>query len=170
LAGEIQWKSLRNAISSALAGCKALVLDLRGGVGGASPEFADYFVGQSPELRLTSARIPGETVVNPRWRKPLVVLADESTRSGTEVLVFAMKQAGVPIVGSRTAGAVAAAKPFLLSDRSLLLVAVKFATVNGVTLEGHGVEPTIHVPREIPYSAGMDQPLEEAQKIAASLA
>jgi C-terminal processing protease CtpA/Prc len=61
---------------------------------------------------------------------------------------------------------VIAAKPFLLSDRSFLLVAAKRVTVDGVILEGKGVTPTVSVPREIAYAAGEDQPLREACRIA----
>ena len=170
LAGQAQWRSLTNAILRDLGGCATLVLDLRGGVGGASPDYADFFLGRSPEVRLKTPRSDGETVVNACWRKPVVVIADDTTKSGNEVLAFAMKNAGVPLVGGRTAGEVVAGKPFLLSDRSLLLVAAKLVTVDGIVLEGIGVEPTVRVAREIPYSGGDDKPLREACRIASTLA
>ena len=170
LAGQAQWRSLTNAILRDLGDCAALVLDLRGGVGGASPDYADFFVGRSPELRLKTPRIAGETVVNARWRKPVVVLTDGTTKSGSEVLAFAMKNAGIPLVGRRTAGEVVAGKPFLLSDGSLLLVAAKLVTIDGTVLEGIGVEPAVRVEHEIPYSCGDDPPLREAYRIASTLA
>ena len=170
LAGQAQWASLTETISRELGDCVVLVLDLRGGVGGASPEFVDFFLGRSPELRLATPRFEGEVVINAHWRKPLVVLTDETTRSGSEVLAFALRNAGIPIVGERTAGAVAAAKPFILSDHSLLLVATRLVTVDGVVLEGKGVEPTVVVSRHIPYCGGEDQPFTEACRIAGLLA
>jgi len=169
LAGQVQWRSVTNAILRDLGGCAALVLDLRGGVGGASPDYADFFIGRSPELRLRAPGSDHETVVNARWRKPVVVIVDGSTKSGSEILAFAMSRAEVPLVGERTAGEVVAGKPFLLSDGSLLLVASKLVTVDGTVLEGTGVDPTIRVAHDIPYSAGDDPPQEAAYRIASTL-
>ena len=46
------------------------------------------------------------------------------------------------MVGTRTGGAVMAGRASVLSDGSLLLVAVTGGTTDGVNLEGHGVKPT----------------------------
>jgi carboxyl-terminal processing protease len=138
-----------------------LVVDLRSRWGGAPPDVAEMFVGRSAVLTVIDANGTAD-VVNPRWRKPLVALVDEGTRSGVEVLAFSMKKAGVPLIGHRTAGAVLAGKPFVLSDNSFLLLAVKDVQVDGGRLEGIGVEPDIQVDNKLPYSAGRDDQLSRA--------
>ncbi|WP_083846272.1 S41 family peptidase [Sinorhizobium sojae] len=67
--------------------------------------------------------------------KPVILLVDGTTRSGNEVLAFALQRYGATVVGNRTAGAVVAARPFLLSDQSLLLVATHRVEVDGTDLE-----------------------------------
>jgi carboxyl-terminal processing protease len=66
------------------------------------------------------------------------------------------------VVGSRTAGALLAGRGFLLSDGSLLVLAVSDVRVEGVRLEGRGVAPDIEVPFRLPYAAGRDPQLEAA--------
>ncbi|HET6223582.1 MAG TPA: hypothetical protein VFE11_15520, partial [Dongiaceae bacterium] len=66
------------------------------------------------------------------------------------------------VIGTRTAGALLAGRAFLLSDGSLLLLAVSDVSVDGERLEGRGVEPTIDVPFDIPYAAGRDPQLDKA--------
>src|SRR3712207_9533416 len=64
---------------------------------------ADLFVGRSAHMTVTERG--GEThVVNMRWQKPVVGIIDEGTRSGMEILAYGLKKAGVPLVGTRTAG------------------------------------------------------------------
>jgi carboxyl-terminal processing protease len=91
-----------------------------------------------------------------------VVLVDEGTRSGKEVVTYALKRHGVPVVGTRTAGALLAAQGFLLSDGSLLVLAVSDVRLDGERLEGQGVAPDIEVPFPLPYAAGHDPQLEAA--------
>jgi carboxyl-terminal processing protease len=165
LAGDDHWQALIDAIKTRLPDCIALVLDLRHGIGGASPEYAEFFVGRAPELKLRAAG--GEpALINPRWHGRLVVLVDESTRSGSEVLAFALQRAGVPVVGGRTAGAVTMATPFILADGSLLLVATHFVEVDGQTLEGRGIVPDLVVEAPLAYAAGSDPALESALHLA----
>ena len=66
-----------------------------------------------------------------RWRRPVVVLVDQGTRSGKEVVTYGLKRHGVRVVGTRTAGALLAARGFLLRDGSLLVLAVSDVRVEG---------------------------------------
>lgn len=166
LAGDRHWRVLVKALSGKLRNCDALVLDLRGGIGGASPDCAEFFVGRSPELTLLGPR-QEKRVVNPHWRKPVVLIVDRTTRSGSEVLAFALQRAGIPVVGTETPGEVTAAKPFILSDASLLLVATSAVLVDGATLEGRGVQPDVAVQFDVAYAAGNDPQLDAALELAA---
>ncbi|MDK1376431.1 MULTISPECIES: S41 family peptidase [unclassified Sinorhizobium] len=161
LAGDRHWRLVTHAATNDLADCKRLILDLRGGIAGSSPDFAEFFIGGSPELKLYP-RSGAAVSINSHWRKPVILLVDATTRSGNEVLAFALQRHGATIVGTRTAGAVAAARPFLLTDRSILLIATHRVEVDGTDLEGVGVAPDIAVEPKLEYSAGEDPILETA--------
>ena len=156
-----------SAIAEALAAgplkdADGLVLDLRGRWGGGSSDAAELFLGDTPSFRL----IPrgGEDILaNVRWRRPLVAIIDEGTRSGLEVFAYALKANGIPLVGTRTAGALLAGSAYLLPDDSLLELAVSDAVIgDGVRLEGNGVVPDVPVPFSLPYAAGHDPQREAA--------
>ena len=66
------------------------------------------------------------------------------------------------MVGSKTAGAVVGGRPFLMSDGSLLYVAVVDVYVDGKRLEGQGVTPDIPVPFALEYAEGNDPQKEQA--------
>lgn len=144
-----------------LKDAEGLVLDLRGGWGGAQPEYADLFLGGAPIMTYTNR--DGRTgFASFRWRRPLVVLVDQGTRSGKEVLAYGFQRRGIRLVGTRTAGALLAGRGFLLSDASLLVLAVLDVAVEGERLEGRGVAPGVEVPFHLPYAAGADPQLEAA--------
>ncbi|EHK53715.1 peptidase S41 [Mesorhizobium alhagi CCNWXJ12-2] len=148
-----------------------LVLDLRGRWGGGSSDAAELFVGDTPSFRLIPRK--GEDVLaNVRWRRPVVAIIDEGSRSGLEVFAYALKVNGIPLVGARTAGALLAGRGYLLPDDSLLEVAVSDAVLEENTrLEGAGVEPDLPVPFSLPYAAGndpqRDAAIEEMRRILA---
>ena len=138
-----------------------LVLDLRGGWGGAQPEYTELFVGGAPIMNYVG-RDGRENFASFSWRRPVVVLVDEGTRSGKEVVTYGLKRQGVRVVGMRTAGALLAGRGFLLEDGSLLVLAVSDVRVEGERLEGRGVMPDVAVPFRLPYAAGHDPQLEAA--------
>jgi carboxyl-terminal processing protease len=144
-----------------LKDAEGLVLDLRGGWGGAQPEYADLFLGGAPIMTFTNRK--GETgFASFRWRRPFVVLVDQGTRSGKEVLAFGFQRRGIRLIGTRTAGALLAGRGYLLSDASLLILAVLDVAVEGERLEGKGVTPDVEVGFHLPYAAGADPQLEAA--------
>ena len=149
--------------SAPLKDADGLLLDMRGRWGGAPADAADIFVGRAPLVELTE-RDGDAHVANARWRKPLVGIVDSGSRSGMEILAHGLKRAGVPLVGTRTAGAVVAGRAFLLSDNSLLEVAVLDVHVDGERLEGRGVAPDILVPFDIRYANGADPQLDRARE------
>lgn len=160
-------EAVRELVQGELAGADGLVLDLRGGWGGANPGYLDIFNPVVPELR--SRDRDGEArVYSAAWRKPAVMLVDGGTRSGKEVLAYAFKKHKIGrIVGERTAGAVLAGTPRPLADGSVLYIAVADVGVDGERIEGRGVEPDVAVARELPYSAGRDPQVEAAVRAAA---
>jgi carboxyl-terminal processing protease len=144
----------------------ALILDFRDGWGGCNSDFLNYFNTAPPVLTLID-REGEERSYDPQWRKPLFVLVNGGTRSGKEVVAHALQRHGrARLVGERTAGFVVGGRPFLLSDRSLLYVAVMDALVDGERLEGVGVAPDVVVPDRLEYAAGTDAQLERAVALA----
>ena len=143
----------------------ALVWDLRGGWGGAQPQYLDLFNPHSPTMKVTARS--GETdLVDVKWRKPVAALINGGTRSGKEVLAYGFREYRLgELVGSRTEGAVLAATAFLVGDEGLLLLAVEDVVVDGRRLEGSGVEPTIEVAFDSRYAAGADPQLERAVEL-----
>jgi carboxyl-terminal processing protease len=92
------------------------------------------------------------------------MLVNEGSRSSKEILAYAFQQKKIGLViGTPTPGAVVGGRAFLMSDGSLLYVAVVDVYVNGNTrLEGKGVTPDIVVPFELQYARGADPQRERA--------
>jgi carboxyl-terminal processing protease len=161
-------KALQSLLSTEpLNRASALVVDLRCRHGGSPPQAAEIFVGASPQIEMIGRT--GSIVNNFRYRKPVVGIIDGGTRSGMELFAYTLKKAGVPLVGSKTEGAVLGGTLFLLNDKSLLYLAVMDVKVDGQRLEGHGVTPTVPVAWDKLYSEGRDPQLSEAIRQASVL-
>ena len=165
-AGRNYQEILEEALSEGkLKDADALIWDLRDGWGGARPSFLNIFNPHGPTMALTD-RSGDSELVGFRWHKPVVLLTNNGTRSGKEVLTYGFKKNGFgEVVGERTAGALLAGRAFLLSDGSLLILAVNDVAVDGERLEGKGVAPTIEVPFDLRYAAGKDPQLNKAISI-----
>ncbi len=145
----------------------ALVFDLRGGWGGAQPQYLDLFNPRAPTMQVKD-RSGQASFVDVKWRKPVAMLINEGTRSGKEVLAYGFKEYRLgELIGHRTEGAVLAATAFLIGDDGLLLLAVEDVLVDGQRLEGVGVTPTIEVPFDWRYAAGGDPQLDRAVQVLA---
>jgi carboxyl-terminal processing protease len=153
--------TIEHALTGPLADADALVLDLRSRWGGAPADAADTFFGGAPDM--TMVERDGDTnLIHARWRKPMVAVIDKGTRSGMEILAYALKSNGVTLIGQPTAADVVAGSGFLLPDNSLLELAVADVFVDGKRLEGIGVTPDVPVPFDIRYAAGADPQLATA--------
>ncbi|MEQ9690384.1 MAG: S41 family peptidase, partial [Bauldia litoralis] len=146
---------IEEALTGPLAEADGLVLDLRSRWGGAPGDAADTFVGGSPEMTMVF-RDDKIDLVHARWRKPIVAIIDEGTRSGMEILAYALKENGVTLIGAPTAADVLAGRAFWLPDGSLLEIAVADVFVDGGRLEDVGVQPDIAVPFDFRHAAGAD--------------
>ncbi len=153
---------LKRLLADDFKNADALALDLRGGWGGARPDYLDIFNPIVPTLEFKD-RDGQARRYDAAWRKPAAVLIDEHSRSGKEVLAYAIrKHRSATLVGTRTAGAVLAGTVRPLSDGSVLYVAVNDLTVDGDRIEGVGVEPHQHAALELPYAAGKDPQFDAA--------
>ncbi|MDF1615961.1 S41 family peptidase [Petrocella sp. FN5] len=80
-----------------------------------------------------------------QFKKPLVVLVNQSSASASEILAGAIKdhERGV-IVGTTTFGKGLVQQPVILSDGSVLKVTVaKYFTADGHYIQGVGIEPDV---------------------------
>lgn len=149
----------------------ALVLDVRQGLGGASPSNLNIFTRRC--LTWTARSRNGEQNSFPScWAKPVVLLIDHGSRSGKELLAYSFKRNRIgKIVGTRSAGAVMAGTIFANeADASLLYVATNDIVLDdGTRLEGTGVEPDITVPFEIEFAQGADPQRDRALSEAARM-
>jgi len=148
----------------------ALILDFRDGFGGCSPDFLNFLFHAPPVIDQTYSS--GSSFRHDtQWRKPIVLLINEGTTSGKEMVAFSVKKHRLgALVGKKTAGAVLAGTCYLLSNRALLCLAVADVLVDGVRLEGRGVEPDVDVPDELLFATGTDRQLEKALDEAARMA
>lgn len=164
-AGEEYQDQLEDELDKRLHDTDALVLDLRGGWGGASPSYLRPFV--MPPMTTTWIMRDGKRHVHEEaWTKPVCLLVNGDTRSGKEVLTYYFKKAHRgPVIGTHTAGAVLVGKPFVLSDGSVLYLAVGDGQIDGQRPEGHGVSPDVEVPFRLEYSDGADPQKERAVEI-----
>lgn len=165
-AGSNYQQALEEVLSEGqLKDADAVIWDLRDGWGGAHPRYLSIFNPFGPTLALTGRN--GDTnLVGYRWGKPAATLINGGTRSGKEVLAYGFKKNGFgEVVGERTAGALLAGTAFLLSDGSLLILAVEDAAVDGERIEGKGVAPSVEVPFDVRYAAGKDPQLDKAVSI-----
>jgi carboxyl-terminal processing protease len=167
-AGEEYQKAAQDAIAGPLRTADALILDFRNGFGGFSPDFVSLFDTNVPVLVMKD-RAGKTTRWDRQWRKPLYVLINGNAHSGKEMVAFALQKRHLAtMVGERTGGAVLAGRPYLLSDGSLLYLAVADCVVDGEHLEGRGVKPDLEVGDPLPFAQGEDRQLEAAIKLAAS--
>jgi carboxyl-terminal processing protease len=118
-----------------------------------------HFVGRGG--RVTTAR-------HPSFRGHSVMLIDESTRSAGEVMAYGYQNSGFgPVIGTRTAGAVAGGQTFVMPGELVLYLAVSALYFGERSLEGTGVTPERRIERPLPYAAGADPVLDAALELAA---
>ena len=166
-AGEEPQKALRRAILEKFAEADALVLDFRGGWGGANPDFVSIF-DQAPPAFEEFSRDGVRTRHDPQWRKPLVLLVDGGSRSGKEVVAYAVRKHRLgTLVGRTTSGSVVGGRLFPTAG-GLLYLAVVDLLIDGERLEGVGVPVDVEVQDQLPYAEGADPQLETALDVAAN--
>jgi len=157
---EITYGKLRDADS--------LILDLREGWGGASPRYLSIFTAKVPSL-IQIPRNGRKFNLDYQWKKPAVMLVNQGSRSGKEILAYGFKKYSIgSIIGTKTAGAVVGGRPFILKDGNLLYLAVVDVFVDGERLEGKGVTPDIEVPFQLEYAQGVDPQKEKAIEVLAT--
>ncbi len=130
-----------------------VVIDLRGNLGGTLYSVNKVAQLLGPTNRLigeTKGSMPGRYYTDKRaspigLRKPMVVLVDDKTSSGAELLAAFIKNHHLgTVAGKKTAGAGVVRTVVRVNSATIMLVPVNYLfDSNGQAIEGHGVEPDI---------------------------
>ncbi|MDM9385038.1 S41 family peptidase [Chlorogloeopsis sp. ULAP01] len=163
-ANEDQQQLQEEMIYGRLKDADALVLDFRDGWGGGDVDSLNIFTAkEGPSVTSISRKGRKYTYVS-QWKKPVAMVINEGSRSSKEIYAYGFQQHKIgSVIGSKTAGAVVAGRPFFMPDGSLLYVAVADVFVNGnERLEGKGVTPDINVAFPLEYAQGADPQKERA--------
>jgi carboxyl-terminal processing protease len=170
--------ALRLLVRERELGARALLLDLRGNPGGsltAVTRVAGMFVENLPigfQVRQgQQTRIVAESSGPLTRGMPVVVLVDEETASGGEILAAALREYGVAsVVGTNTAGNVAVAVEIPLPDGSAIQITEhRYETPSGAKLDRVGVKPDETVEMsDTDIEAGRDPQLTRALEILAA--
>ncbi len=160
-----QEKLIYDLLYDRLKDADALILDLRAGWGGGNTNYLTVFTGQGPSVT-SIARNGSRITYDAQWKKPVVMLINEGSRSSKEIIAYGFQQYKIgSVIGTKTLGAVVAGRPFIMQDGTLLYVAVTNVFVNGTRLEGKGVTPDITVPFTLEYAQGADPQKEKAIEV-----
>jgi carboxyl-terminal processing protease len=156
-------------------GARAWLLDLRGNPGGslsAVTRVAGMFVENRPigfqvrQSQQTPIIAEGSGPVTRGM--PVVILVDEETASGGEILAAALQEYDVArVVGTNTAGNVGVAGQISLPDGSAIQITEqRYVTPSGARLDGVGVQPDVTVEmNDADVEAGRDPQLLKAVEV-----
>lgn len=140
---------------------EAVILDLRGNLGGAERE-AEAITSMLVEpgtptgtLLTEETKVP---VASPEDRppklpdKPVIVLVDRNTASSAEALAGALKESNrAVVVGEQTYGKAGIQLPHLLpGGTTLMLAAAESGDLEGVSYAGRGIQPDVTVEGSVP--------------------
>jgi carboxyl-terminal processing protease len=148
-------KQLQLALQEATkAGARGLIVDVRGNPGGLKDQAVAVtsafikdgvvFIEQDAQGHQKPIPVnPGAEVTD----LPLVLLIDQGTASSAEIFAGALQDHGRgKLVGTRTFGTGTVLLPFILSDRSAVLLAVaEWLTPNGRKIWHEGIQPDVQV-------------------------
>ena len=145
------WTAIQKFKSNAVDG---VILDLRGGYGGAFWQHLDpFFSDRKDFFEMTATdgnnqvvhRKPPAQVNKNAYLGPLIVLIDEGSRSGKEAMAYQFKKSHrAMLIGMKTPGYFSGGGLFLLEqplDYILYLCVRRDSLLDGTPIEGIGISP-----------------------------
>ncbi len=135
----------------------SLILDLRGGYGGAWWEHLDPFFPDTSTYMKLEINVGGKTeLMESPFKKnknyysgPMAVLINEGVRSGKEALAYQFKKTKRAIlIGEKTPGYFTAGQFFYVDEplNYIFYLCVKQLKLDGNIIEGIGIKPDLEVP------------------------
>lgn len=172
-------KSRRDESPLTYAPIDALIVDMRGRVGGTVTvansylklldEVPSYWGNLKIIRRGGSNTHGGRDQDTPSYRGRSAMLTDSYTRSAGEMVAYGFKKSGFgTVIGTRTAGAVSSGMTVLMPGDLLLYVASAGLEFDGQSLEGTGVSPDVIADRPLPYAEGHDPVVNKAVELLAN--
>lgn len=160
---------LKQIVTDLKPNVRSLILDLRGGYGGAwwehlnpfFPNSSTYFSAQFEHADGTTENLlPPRTTNSQHFDGPMVVLINEGVRSGKEALTFQFKKTKrAYLIGTKTPGYFSVGR-FYFTDMSsdyAFYLCTKRATLDHIEIEGIGIDPD----QEVEFS--LDGPFQDSQ-------
>jgi carboxyl-terminal processing protease len=170
-------KLLHESISKLEAlGAESLILDLRNNPGGlldAAVDVANMFLPKGTLIVYTQNRAGEEELrfeskgMDYRAFKPLIVLINKGSASGSEIVAGAIKDTshGI-IIGETSFGKASVQTVIPLRDMSALrLTTAEYYTPSGITIHEKGIEPHIAVAYENPVLKELSEKKDELQAV-----
>ncbi|WP_460425723.1 S41 family peptidase [Azotobacter armeniacus] len=170
-------KTFHDGVTERLGKADAIVLDLRGGFGGAWYDYLDLFFANRKDYfsfsiinRKETLQHKAEPQIN-KWHfdGPMVVLVNEGTRSGKEALAYQFKKTGrALLLGTTTQGAFSLGEA-IFNDRDkpyFLYLSSGELRLDGNKVEGVGISPDVRVEYDLNKSSPVDPQLEAAVQAA----
>lgn len=166
----------KQTIEQEFKGLDGIILDLRGGFGGAWYDYLDPFFGSREDyFRFTvidkqgdrnTQDPPQQPNVN-AFAGPMVVLINEGVRSGKESLAYQFKKsARATLVGTTTQGAFTAGRGVFNEQQNyFLFIASAELLLDNTQVEGVGIAPDIPVAYPTDQSLGFDPQLIRAKQL-----
>lgn len=146
----------RNFISEVFtrnADKEALIIDIRGNVGGRIHNDLLNFLSQKPNAYTTSRRFGSEMSLTPgrTWTKPVALLIDEHSFSDAEIFPQLFKEAKLgTVIGMPTSGSVIGTWEIQLMDgSSMRMPGSGWYRLDGTNMEGNGAQPDIRVEMDL---------------------
>ncbi|MBE9189066.1 PDZ domain-containing protein [Gloeocapsopsis crepidinum LEGE 06123] len=168
-AGEQYQKQLETELFyGRLKDTDTFVLDLREGWGGARASYLNIYTPRNIRLTGTARNRTTPSTSSSAWSKPVVMLVNEESRSGKEILAYGFRKYEIgTVVGAKTAGAVVQGNLFAMNDGSVLYLAIADVYLDeNQRIERVGVKPDIEVPFSLDYARGSDPQKERAIAVA----
>jgi carboxyl-terminal processing protease len=160
----------------------AIILDLRGGFGGAWYEYLDpFFPNRNDFFNPTFIDKDGISTISkplnkqkkaPYFDGPMVVLINEGVRSGKEALAYQFKKSKrAVLIGTRTQGAFTGGRAIFNEEKLpfFLYLASSEILLDGNKIEGRGILPDEGISYPLQESSNVDPQLNAAIKKIARL-
>lgn len=155
-------------MSHKLQNADGLILDMRDGYGGNSLDDLDRFFRQAenyPDFEAITRKGKKQSI-RYVFEKPVVVLINKGSRSGKEILAYTLKKTKrAKLIGDTTGGAVLGGSFHYIDNNCALYLPIIDVKIDGIRIEGVGVEPDIRLENKGQNQEGYDKQLSEAKRI-----
>lgn len=157
-------------------GMQALIIDLRGNVGGVMPqaiELAEKFIPEGKKIISVSSKLEVQRKEYVSTNKqiepdyPIVIIVNEASASASEIFTVAMKDNGrAKVIGAKTFGKASVQSVVPLDDvTAMKITTARYVSPNGTVIDKVGIQPDEVVTNGPPGTPGYDVQTERALEL-----